>query len=431
MHALIRFTAGMMVATLLGGAAQAADVADNAAPAPAYGIAAVVNDDIISTLDLENRLKFVLATTQLSDTPDVRDHLRPQLLRSLISERLQIQEATAQGIDVSDAELGQAVASIEADRHIPEGLLLKHLDELGVQRQTFLDQIRAQLMWTKLAYKKLRPQIKVSEDELDRERRKVLQPGNGSEVQIEVLALPVDKPENDPQVKALAERLMKEIQAGAPFESIARELRGAQAQAGDIKPFWAAIDQLDPALAKLLQDARPDTLLPPVRTGEGYTIVKLLGRRGSSAVASSVTEIMLKEILLKLKSDATKTDVDLMLGIGREVGKHPGTCSDPGIAGVNDLKDFDIQVDFRRDALENLPSALQGIVEKLPIGGVSEPYASEEGIRLFMLCEKVEKPSAMADHDETMQRLTQQKMELEAQKYLRNLRRDAFVDIRQ
>jgi peptidyl-prolyl cis-trans isomerase SurA len=94
------------------------------------------------------------------------------------------------------------------------------------------------------------------------------------------------------------------------------------------------------------------------------------------------------------------------------------------------MQDFDIQVNFRREMMSALGPQLRDIVEKLPVGGVSEPYASREGIRLFMLCERVEKPGPLADAEETKRRLQQQKLELEAQKYMRNLRREASIEVR-
>lgn len=392
------------------------------------GIVALVNDEVISSLDVSSRLAFVLATTQLSDTPEVRERLKPQLLRSLLDEKLQLQEATRAGIEVTDRDVQAAIAGMEQQRGIPPGGMLERLDVLGVPKATFLDQLHAQLAWNKLVVRTLRSQVKISDDEIDRERSKVRRSTGTKEVEIEVLALPVDRPENDAQVKALAGKLAAEIRAGAPFESVARALGGTQAQ--DIKPFWAAVDQLDPALAGALEQAQEGAITEPVRTLEGYTLAKLVGRRAGQAVAGNYTEVVLKDILLKLKEDASPADAELMLSIGKEVARHPGNCSDTGIAGVKNLGDFDIGVQYQRETLEGLPEQLRGIVARLNVGGVSEPYASEDGIRLFMLCERVEKPGELENGEVVAQRLFQQKLELEAQKYLRNLRREATIDVR-
>lgn len=391
-------------------------------------ILAIVNDEVISARDVESRLALVLATTRISDTPEVRAGLKPQILRGLMDEALQRQEATNAGIQVSEADIQDAIRNIETQRGISGGGLLERIDQLGVPREAFTDQVRAQLAWTKMVVKKIRPTIKISEEELERERSKGGVATGSNEVQVEILALPVDKPESEAQVKQLAEKLVAEIRGGAAFESVARELGGAQSQ-GAIRPFWVGVTQLDPAVASALEGAEPGSVAEPVRTLEGYTLVKLLGRRGVPG-SGNVTEVVVKDILLKLKDDAGQQDVEASLAIGREVAKHPGNCSDQGLAGVQDLKDLEITVQFKRDRLDALPQGLQEIATRLAVGEVSEPFASREGIRLFMLCERVEKPAPLADREETYQRLFQQKLELEAQKYLRKLRREATIDVR-
>lgn len=413
-------------------AAPAFAAAEDDAAGSLSSIAAVVNDDIISSVDLENRLRLVLATTQLGDTEEVRARLRPQIVRALIDEKLQMQEAARNSITVTQADVDNAVHSIEQQRGLEPGSLLPHLDQLGVRRSTFLDQVRAQLAWTQLIIKKIRPNIKISDDEVERERGRASRPVLGGEVQIEVLALPVDHPERDSQVRALAEKLGSGIRGGAPFESVARELGGSSAtQAQNIAPFWVPVDQLDPALAKALEHTREGMAAGPVRTLEGYTLARLIARRSSKPVINTdITEVVFKDILLKLKQDASQQDANVMLSIGREVQKHPGTCSENGVAGLKNTADYDIAVNFRSETLQALPPQLHDIITKLSVGGVSEPFASESGIRLFMLCERLEKPGVMTDREEALQRIYQQKLELEAQKYLRNLRREATVDFR-
>ncbi|MBV8939724.1 MAG: peptidylprolyl isomerase [Alphaproteobacteria bacterium] len=401
-----------------------------AEPLPDLGIAAVVNDEVISTLDLENRLKLVLLATHLSDTPEVRERLRPQILRALIDQRLQMQRAAAEGVQVSEAEIDDAVHSIEAQQSMAPGELLAKLDASGVPRQTFLDQVRAQLSWTKLVLKTIRPNIHVSEEELDRERSKPRDAGGTEEVQIALLSLPVESPERDDQVKALAQKLADEIHQGAPFESVARELKGSETADAEPKPFWVTREQMEPSLKAALEHAKPGEVTEPVRTPEGYTLAKMLGHRTRGANTQQITEVVVKDILMKLKSDAGKKDVNLLLDIGRQLAAHPGTCTDAGVAGIKDTDDFNITVDFRRETLESMSDALRDAIGKLQVGEVSEPYATREGLRMFMLCERTEKPAALADREETMQRLYREKLDLEAQKYLRKLRRDATVDIR-
>ncbi len=162
-------------------------------------------------------------------------------------------------------------------------------------------------------------------------------------------------------------------------------------------------------------------------------IARFLGKRAGAAAGAPgmLSEVVLKDITLKLAPTAAPKEVEATLTVGREVAKHPGDCKDPGIAGMGEHEGPTASTcSSAARRWTALSDALRGIVEKLSIGEVSEPYASREGIRMFMLCERVETAAPLADREETAQRLYRQKLELEVEKYLRKLRREATVDVR-
>ena len=80
--------------------------------------------------------------------------------------------------------------------------------------------------------------------------------------------------------------------------------------------------------------------------------------------------------------------------------------------------------------LSDLPAALRVIADGMKVGDISSPLAGDEGVKLYMLCGKREGVKAVVDKERARGVVYQQRMELEAQKYMRNLRRDAFIEIR-
>lgn len=393
------------------------------------GIAAIVNEEIISSADLANRMRFIVATTGLSDTADVRDRLFPQVVRQLIDETLQLQEAARLGIIIAPKDLEQAIAALEKQRGEPPGGLFAKLERYGVPKDTFLAQLRAQLAWSKAVIRKVRPQIRVSDEEVERARRRYSSPSTRSEAEIAVITLPVDKPENEAGAGKLAEKLFAEIKGGASFEAVAGQFSG-QKGGGKTSTFWVQPEQLEPAVANALSAVAAGGITPPIRSAEGFTLVKVYNRRAIAEAGQNDIEVVLKEIVLKVKSDASEKDVSVLLSIGESVAAHPGKCTDKGIADLSNVEDFDITVTFKREILRQMAPALRTIAETLEVGEISTPFASAEGIRLFMLCEKVEVPPILAEKEKVHSLLFQEKIELEAQKYLRNLRRDAFIDVR-
>lgn len=402
--------------------------ASAATPPQNVGISAVVGGEAITSYDLENRIRFIITTTKLSNTPDVIARIRPQVLQSLINEKLQLQDAQARGVSVSEQEIKDAIVTIEKERNMSPGAIFSMLDKSNVPHGTFTDQLTAQLTWNKLMLKYVRPLVKISDEEIELAGKRFVAPVAIKELQIGIFTLPVDKPSRDPEMKRFAEKMVSEIRAGASFEEVTRQFTGGRG--GNPDTFWVRPNQLDPAIGTAIYGAKPGFISAPVRTEAGYNIVKVYAVRAQEKEKTAETEVLLKEILLRLKRDASVKEAGVLLQIGEDVAKNPGSCEEKGMAGIKELDDFDIEVDFRRNVLSELPNALRIIAENLKVGDISTPFASSEGIRLYMLCDKKAIAEKPVDIERVRSVIYQQKMELEAQKYMRNLRRDGFVEIR-
>lgn len=392
-------------------------------------IAAVVDDEVISTYDVNSRIRFVVATTNLPDTAEVREGIRPQVIRNLVNERLQIRNTAKEGITITDEEIAHAIANIEKQRSMSDGAIFRMLDSKRIPRQTFTDQVHAQLAWGKLVLGQLRQHVNVSEEEVRKARIKPPSEAPDQELRIAVLLLPVEKAAQDAEMRKLAEKLSGEMRRGASFEEIYRQFSGLSA-AKDPDTFWVKPQQLDSVVGKLLISAQPNVITPPIRTREGYLIVKVYDTRLLEKNPEDDMEVALKEILLRLKEDASSSEADVLLTIGQEVAKHPGNCEEDGIASIDNLEDVDITVSHRTNRMSELPPAVRIIAESLQIGDISTPFASSEGIRLYMLCDKKAAKKKEVQMEQLADLLFQRKLELEAQKYLRNLQREAFIDIR-
>ncbi len=390
-------------------------------------IEAVVGEEAISTYDINSRIKFVITTTSLSNTQAVRDGIRPQIIRALIDERLQLKSAASNDIVITDDEVARAVKSIEKQRGMSEGAIARMLSQNSVPYETFTQQVKAQLAWSALVSRKVRPLVKISDEEVKLAHIKIPKPKVKQELKIVALVLPIDKAAREPQVKQLAARLAGEIRGGASFDEVYRQFSGI---GGKPEAFWVKPEQLDPAIGRALANAQSGSISSPIRTNDSYTIVKVYDTRSLEKVVPKEIEVQMKEILLKLKQDASPKEADVLLQIGEEVAKNPGTCQEKGIANIGNFGDFDIDVQLTKKRMSDMPPAIKIIAENLNVGDISTPFASSEGIRLYMLCDRREASDTIDDKEQLANLLFQQKMELEAEKYMRNLRREAFIEIR-
>lgn len=403
----------------------------------AYGIAAVVGEQAISSFDVNSRIKFVVATARISNSPDVIAGLKPQIIRTLIDESLQVQEAARNGITVTEKEIDATTADIEAQRGMPKGTIARMLSASNVPAKTFRDQIRAQISWGKLLAKTVRGRIKISDAEVASAKNRFVPeeevtPVKIHEMKIAVINLPIDKPQQEGEIRKIGEKLYGELRKGANFEEVARQFSSG----GDASAFWIRPEQLDPSISQVLRQTKEGTITTPIRTHDGVSIIKLVSVKADKPEPkkkkedSKDAEVTLKEILLKLKPNATYKEADVLLQISEAVAKNPGSCEEKGVASISDLDEFDIEVNQRTAMLSELPSGLRNISETLKVGGMSSPFASAEGIRLYMLCGKKEIAGSSVNSNKIRDSLFRQKFELEAQKYLRDLRRNVFIEVR-
>ena len=127
------------------------------ASAQGLRVVARVNDDAITDFDLAQRILFAVRTTGLQDTPDLRQRMASQVLRQMIDERLQIQDAKRWGLKASDGELQQRFNDIERAAGMSRGQFRQYLQSVGVPFEIAVQQIEAQIAWTKIIRRKVRP----------------------------------------------------------------------------------------------------------------------------------------------------------------------------------------------------------------------------------------------------------------------------------
>src|SRR3954451_13065983 len=118
--------------------------------APEMRIAAVVNDEVVSVFDLVSRMQMVMLSSNIPDTPELRERMGRQVLRSLIDERLQMQEAKRQNVTVTDADVEKALQQIAQQNNMSTEQLTGLLKSRGIGRSALVDQVKATLVCSKL-----------------------------------------------------------------------------------------------------------------------------------------------------------------------------------------------------------------------------------------------------------------------------------------
>ncbi len=241
-------------------------------------IVAVVNDDIITQYDLVARLDIALASSNVQDTPEVRRRLGSQILRTLMDERLQSQEAARFGIRVSGREITQQIEDIEKRNNLQPGGLERFFRNNGLDMEALKEHLRVEVAWNKMLARRIAPRIEVGADEVDArlaERRAAV---GSTEYVVSEIFLELDDPAREGEVRAAADGIAAQLSAGASFSGLAQQFSQSTSAAlgGDLGRVRAG--QLDARLEAALDSLAPNSISPPIRLENGFHILLLRER---------------------------------------------------------------------------------------------------------------------------------------------------------
>lgn len=402
-----------------------------AAPAPAQElqrIAAVVNDEAISFYDLAVRIDFVIATSGLDNTVAVRREIAPQVLQGLVNEKLQLQAAERLAIEVSEEDLQRAIGSIERQNNMPPGSFDDYLTSRGLHRHTAIDQIRARIAWAKLVRQRLGPTVVVGPEEVDAAIERITADRGKPHYYVQEIFLGVEGPEEEHGVRADAENLVAQLRNGAAFPAIARQFSQSATAAvgGDLG--WVLAGQLPPEIAAELVNMKPGTISEPIRTLEGYQILHLVDRRVPAAEQSPGAEVELAQILLPVPGNAIPEEAEVTHNVAQQI---EGT-----VAGCNDMIELAAEMgapgsgNLGTVRLRDLPDEIRAAIAHLPVGQASAPVRTENGWHVLMVCGREEPERGEIDRERVREELNNRRLDLLGRRYLRDLHRQAFIDIR-
>ncbi|MEE2997895.1 MAG: peptidylprolyl isomerase [Pseudomonadota bacterium] len=393
-------------------------------------IAAIVNDEPISAYDLESRIKLVIVSTRLPDTLEVRRRISGPVLRTLIDERLKVQEAKRRSISVSKRDIRRAKATIEKQNKLPKDGLDRMLRENSVPPEAMEEQLRAGIAWSKLLGRRLRPMIIIGEDEIDETLERIRSRQGQTEYRLAEILLAVDGPDEENNVRLTAGRIRNQIRNGANFAAIARQFSQSPTAAvgGDLG--WMHEAELSDDLKTIVPTLKRGAISAPVKTITGYRLLTLRDSRKIAMSRNKPINLDLHQIFLPFPQVAFPSDKEAQIELAKTVRDTATSCSD------FDLLAKEIRSprppNMGRFALKDLSPAIQAVVTNVPAGKISDPIKTPDGVLLLMVCgrEGGDAEIKLPARETIADRLIQERLSLMARRYLRDIRLSAVVDIR-
>jgi peptidyl-prolyl cis-trans isomerase SurA len=393
-------------------------------------IAAVVNDEVISVADVTSRLRMVMLSSNLTDSPETRQRVAAQVLRTIVDEKLQMQEAKRQNVTATDEELNKALAQIEKQNNMQTGQLDQVLKSHGIERSALVDQLTASIVWAKLVRRLVSQTNVVSDEEIDYALQRAKETANEPQSRVAEIFLAVDNPQQDAEVRRLAERLTEQMRQGARFSAVAQQFSQSATAAvgGDIG--WVRPEQLSPELGKAVAQMRAGELSAPIRAGAGYYLLLVLDRRSGRSAGPEDSLVHLVQIVFPLPPQATEQMRHAAIVEAQSAKTTAKNCEE--LLKIGKEKGSAQLSSEGRLRVDQVTPAMRNIVLGLEVGQTSPPIVQKNGVGVVMMCEKAAPPSALTvpSRDEIAETLMRQRLETLARRYMRDLRRTAFVDVR-
>ena len=243
-------------------------------------IAAIVNQDAISISDVNDRMRLIISSSGLANTPEIMAKLSQQVVNSLIEEQIKLQEAQRLEIEVTEEEIRKGFATISEQNKFTAEQFTEILRRSGINKATMERQIRAQIAWTKIVQTAVRAQVNVT----DKDVEDALARQKASKGKIEYLVaeifLPMQNPKEAGDIQQLANRLVGQIKAGqAPFFRVAQEFSKAAGATNGGDLGWVQQGQLVQEVDSVLKTMAKETVSQPIRSSNGFHILFLRDQR--------------------------------------------------------------------------------------------------------------------------------------------------------
>jgi len=408
------------------------------ANAPIDAIAVIVNDEVITQRELNERIATIVARMQQQKValPDNAE-LRKQVLERMIVERAQLQLAKEMGVRVDDNMLDRAIARIAEQQKMTVQQMRNQMEKEGTTFASFREEIREEIVMQRLREYEVDNKINISEGEVDNFIA-AEKAAAAEQFEMNISQIMVRIPENAaPDVIAQrlkrAEEVARQLRTGADFAKMAVTYSDASDALYGGAVGWRQSSALPPLFSDALNKLKPGQVTPIIRSAAGFHILKLVDKRSmaDAAAQESVQQTHVRHILLKVTptmnaADAKRKLLELKERLDNKAAKFEDLArlfSNDGSAS----KGGDLGWLYPGDILPEFEQAMNG----LKIGQVSDPVETSFGYHLIEVLErKTDDVSKEKQRAAARNALRERKLVEAVEDWQRQVRDRAYVEFR-
>jgi peptidyl-prolyl cis-trans isomerase SurA len=392
------------------------------------GVAALVNDDVVSTYDLRQRVLYLIVSTSVQPTQENLPQIQEEALRSLVDEHLQLQELRKMEKDQKfsiisdDKDVEEALGRLAQDNNLTVPQLAQQFAQAGLDLGTLRDQIRVKMSWENMIHGRYSSRVRIGDNQISMALQRLKANQGKPRYEVSEIFIDAARAGGAEQAMAGARQLVGQLQGGAPFAGVARQFSNAPTAASGGEMGWVVAAELPPELGAAIEQMRPGQLSEPIQVSDGVYILQLKNKRaGSGAVTVS-----LKQAAVRLPADASADQLQAAQTTLQSVRASGATCADletkaTSIPGV-------VAGDLGQSEVTDLSEDFKGPAQSLPENQFSDPIRTPVGLHLLMVCSRGQSQDRQPSKDEIQYRLQQEQLAMLSRRYLRDLRNSATIE---
>ncbi|MDN4632883.1 peptidylprolyl isomerase [Sphingomonas sp. PvP056] len=395
---------------------------------------AIVNGTVITGTDVDQRLAFLLAARDMKLSEQEMAQYRLLVIRQLIDETLQIQEAKTADVKISLEEVNKSYDSIVRSNFGKSTADMRtYLRSVGSSERSFKRQVEAELSWNRYLRRKV--DISVGDEEVQAIIDKLKKQQGTTEYHVREIYLSAGG-DRSQEVFAQEQQIMASIQKREKGEDSFGYYAGAMSEAstrstgGDLG--WLnenQLAQLPPALVEAIRNMQPEHLAGPIEVPGGFSIIYLVDTRKVGVADPLDSRLTLKQLSVRFPDGISQAQADARVTEFAKLSKTIRGCGE--VAKVASALGAEV-VDNDSVRIRDLPPALRDIMAKLSVGESTPPFGSaKDGIRSLVLCGRDEASgSTVPGVEQVRGQMENARTNLRANQLLRDLRRDAIIEYR-
>ena len=386
---------------------------------PVSAVAAVVNDSVVTTFDVRQRIKLMLISSGGQIPPEAMPQVQAQALRDLIEERLKLQETDEYKVEVSEGEIMEELSMMAAQSNITADQLIQTLEAAGISINSLKEQVKSQIAWPQLVQGRYRDRVRVSEDEIDNTLERMREDASKEQFLVSEICIPVDNPAQAQQYYEGSMQLIEQMRRGVPFAVVAQQFSACTTAAvgGDLG--WVRAGELPEELDNAMRNLPPGSVTNPIPSEGAFMILAVRDKRAATVAGEPTFTLGYAVADRSLGNAAAHAALDKIQTAEICSGRALRIDLGQGV-GYSLLENV---------TLDQIDERFRPFIEDLDRGEKSIVIEADDAFHAAYVCDKDE-GLGLPSRDALENRIYARQLGRISQQYLRDIERDSMVDIR-